>query len=124
MDHICSFLTTVLVANVQGFPNLNEALELVANRIANDWRKLAWQLDVPEQIIQVADCNNRDDVERKASDVLRKWRQLRGNCASWPEVEKALTDLPRRDIVDGQEQLICCVMFLRKPNRFDNGISI
>ena len=103
MDHICSILTSVLVAKDQGVPSLDKALELVANRIAGGWRKLAWQLDVPEKFIQVADTNNPNDEVRKASDVLRQWKKLRGKLASWAEVEKALTDLPRRDIVEGQD---------------------
>lgn len=76
------------------------ALEIVAHRIVDNWKMLAWQLAIPEESIQCADSNNPKDVVGKAKEVLRVWKEISGLCASWAEVENALTVLERKDIVD------------------------
>lgn len=78
------------------------ALEIVARHIASKWRSLAWQLDVPEEVIETSDKNNSNDIAGKASEVLRQWKKIQGRSASWATVEKALLDLGRKDIVDGR----------------------
>jgi hypothetical protein len=81
-------------------PNLNVLLELVANRIVGDWKILAWQLEVPEGKIEAAQSNNPRDTVAAAREVLRQWKAIRGDSASYAEVEMALIHIRRRDIAD------------------------
>ena len=69
------------------------------------WRSLAWQLGVPEEIVEATDSNNPSDVVRKAADVLNEWKKIRGRSATWAELENALNDIGQEWIIEGNELL-------------------
>ena len=75
-------------------------LQKLAFKVPKDWDKLARLLRVSDEKIGQITANNRDDVLRRAYEVLKYWWLNYGKDAhSWrEELGKALRGIDRHDL--------------------------
>merc|ERR1719192_732858 len=72
----------------------------ISNLLGSDWIKLARELDVEDQDINLIISEYPDNVGQQAMVMLRLWLNTEGNKATGNALEKALKKCDREDIVD------------------------
>merc|ERR1712045_106250 len=72
----------------------------ISNLLGSDWIKLARELDVEDQDINLIISEYPDNVGQQAMVMLRLWLNTEGNKATGNALEKALKQCDREDIVD------------------------
>ena len=72
----------------------------ISNLLGSDWIKLARELDVEDQDINLIISEYPDNVGQQAMVMLRLWLNTEGNKATGNALEKALKQCDRQDIVN------------------------
>merc|ERR1719192_1785138 len=72
----------------------------ISNLLGSDWIKLARELDVEDQDINLIVSEYPDNVGQQAMVMLRLWLNTEGNKATGNALEKALKQCDRQDIVN------------------------
>lgn len=72
----------------------------ISNLLGSDWIKLARELDIEDQDINLIISEYPDNVGQQAMVMLRLWLNTEGNKATGNALEKALKHCDRQDIVN------------------------
>lgn len=72
----------------------------ISNLLGNDWIKLARELEIEDQDINLIISEYPDNVGQQAMVMLRLWLNTEGNKATGNALEKALKQCDREDIVN------------------------
>lgn len=72
----------------------------ISNLLGSDWIKLARELDIEDQDINLIISEYPDNVGQQAMVMLRLWLNTEGNKATGNALEKALKQCDREDIVN------------------------
>lgn len=72
----------------------------ICNRLGDDWVKLANELDVPNDDVELIKTEYPNKSSHQAMVMLRLWLRLSGRQATGNNLEQALHRIGRSDIVD------------------------
>ena len=72
----------------------------ISNLLGNDWIKVARELDIDDQDINLIISEYPDNVGQQAMVMLRLWLNTEGNRATGNALEKALRQCDREDVVN------------------------
>merc|ERR1712045_722456 len=72
----------------------------ISNLLGSDWIRLARELDIDDQDINLITSEYPDNICQQAMVMLRLWLSTEGNKATGNALEKALRKCDREDIVD------------------------
>lgn len=90
-----------------------DLLEVVAHKLAGDWRRFARKLDHDEGLIEQVDLDFRKTYD-KTFEILNRWLEQSEINVTWEMLKEKLVKLPRYDIVreiekvfpEGKKQLV------------------
>ncbi|XP_019623373.1 PREDICTED: receptor-interacting serine/threonine-protein kinase 1-like [Branchiostoma belcheri] len=81
--------------------DLTKELQIVADHIGNDWKRLLRYLSLKDNDLDVVDHDYKaDGLIEKAYQGLRKWKQQEGNEATMQKLLAALKTIGRRDVIE------------------------
>lgn len=90
-------------------------LEIVAHKIAGDWRRFARKLGHDEGVIEQVDLDFRKTYD-KTYEILTRWIEHNDVEVTWATLKEKLEKMPRYDIVrevEGTPEFSegqCCIL--------------
>ena len=87
-------------------PVSDQDLSKIAAKYLRKWEKLSPELRLtPQQETEIKETYSRDYDEQKR-EALRKWKEIKGNAATYRSFISAATAIPNMELVDNVKAML------------------